>query len=110
MTAPDPMATAYEALAQRAWDSNRERAAELSTLVADWRATGVLTEERRERARWLGHSVRGSAGTFGHQRAADAADQLQSLLHAEDRPSLNVVAGLVEQIEQALAEPPRLEI
>lgn len=110
MNSADPMTTAYAALARRAWDTNRGRAAELTALVADWRRAGVLTAAQQEHGRAVAHSLRGSAGTFGHEAAADAAGELQELFIADLRPGLDVAAELVDRIDRALAEPPRLEL
>ncbi len=109
MSSVDAMGAAYAALAQRAWDSNRSRASELNALLAQWRSLGGLTAEHLERVRSVAHSLRGSAGTFGHDRAADAAEELEELLLTEPAPRLDVVAGLVERVDLALAEAPELE-
>ena len=54
--------------------------------------------------------LRGSAGTFGHDRAADLATELEELLVATaEEPELAVVQGLVEQIDAALAAAPEVE-
>ena len=74
MSSPDAMAGAYQALAQRAWDTNRARVRELTAVLDAWRNSGALTAEGREQGRSLAHSLRGSAGTFGHDQAAAAAD------------------------------------
>ena len=109
MSPTDAMNTAYQALAQRAWDTNRTRAAELAALVTAWGRTGVLAAEQRERGRSIAHSLRGSAGTFGHDDAADAADELERILASEsgDLP-LDVVESLVARIEAALTDAPDL--
>lgn len=104
----DPMAVAYASLAGRAWRSNRGRAAELAAMVEEWRRAGPPSTERWERMRELAHSLRGSTGTFGHDAAADAAEELEELLIDDARPQLGVVVDLVTQIEQALTEPPDL--
>lgn len=110
MSAPDAIAGAYHALAQRAWDTNRARLRELTTVLDEWRSVGVLGAERRDRGRSLAHSLRGSAGTFGHDQAAEAADELQTLLLGEAVPQLDDVAVLVERIDHGLAEPPDLPL
>ena len=104
----DAMNTAYRTLAHRAWDTNRARAAELAALVSAWGRAGVLAAEQRERGRSIAHSLRGSAGTFGHEAAADAAEELEELLIGDAQPQLDLVADLVAQIDFALTEPPDL--
>ena len=103
------MGAAYAALARRAWDTNRARASELNALLTQWRSLGELTAEQLERVRSVAHSLRGSAGTFGHDRAAEAAEELEELLLTEPAPSLDVVAGLVERVDLGLAEEPDLD-
>ncbi|MFT4294928.1 MAG: Hpt domain-containing protein [Micropruina sp.] len=112
MTGSDEvMNNAYQALAQRAWDSNRVRAGELAALVTDWRRTGVMDADQRERGRSVAHSLRGSAGTFGHDGAAVAAEELEHLLASGSGtvPPLDVVENLVERIDRELALAPQLE-
>ena len=110
MSSPDAMNDAFQALARRAWESNRARAAELNDVLARWRGAGELTDEQRERGRAVAHSLRGSAGTFGHDRAADLATELEELLVATaEEPELAVVQGLIEQIDAALAAAPEVE-
>lgn len=104
------MGAAHAALAQRAWDTNRSRASELNALLAQWRSLGGLTAEHLVRIRSVAHNLRGSAGTFGHDRAADAAGELEELLLIEPAPPLDVVTGLVERVDLALAEAPDLEL
>ncbi len=107
----DAMNTAYRTLAHRAWDTNRARAAELAALVSAWCRAGVLAAEQRERGRSIAHSLRGSAGTFGHDDAADAADELERILASESgNPSLDVVEDLVARIEAALTQAPDLAL
>ena len=109
MGSADAMNTAYRTLAHRAWDTNRARAAELAALVAEWGRSGVVAAEQREHGRSIAHSLRGSAGTFGHDGAADAADELERILASEsgDLP-LDVVESLVARIEAALTDAPDL--
>lgn len=102
------MAAAYAALADRAWRSNQARAAEMTESVGQWRGMGSLSTELSERLRAAAHGVRGSAGTFGHEAAADAAEELEELLVGDAQPRLDVVAELVAQVESALTEPPEL--
>ena len=107
MSSPEELASAYRALAHRAWATNRARAAELTALVAQWRDAGEIAAEPRERGRAVAHSLRGSAGTFGHDRAASAAEKLDRILASSDEtPELDVVADLVGQIDRALAQAP----
>ncbi|HMR21031.1 MAG TPA: Hpt domain-containing protein [Micropruina sp.] len=101
------MDAVYRTLANRAWETNRGRAAELAELVAEWDRTGALAAERREHGRALAHSLRGSAGTFGHDAAADAADELERLLVAGE-VSVEVVGELVARIEADLSRAPEL--
>ena len=111
MDPAEAMNTAYRSLAQRAWDTNRARATELAALVIEWSSTGVLASEQRERGRSVAHSLRGSAGTFGHDVAADAADELEQILASTSGdPSLNVVENLVARIEEALSQAPALAL
>lgn len=110
MSSPDAMAGAYQALAQRAWDTNRARLKELTAVLDAWRGAGVLGAEERDRGRSVAHSLRGSAGTFGHHQAAEAADELQKLLLAGATPRLDDVTALVERIDRGLAEPPDLDL
>lgn len=111
MSTAEAMNTAYRTLAQRAWDTNRARATELVALVAEWGRTGILASEQRERGRSVAHSLRGSAGTFGHDDAADAADELEQLLAAAaGDPSLGAVQNLVARIEEALSQAPALAL
>ena len=106
MNPGEAVTSAYAALAQRAWMSNRARAAELTRLVDSWQTAGGLPHEGREQVREIAHSLRGSAGTFGHDRAAEAAQALELLLVTEHAPQLAVVADLVAQIHVGLADPP----
>jgi len=108
VTSPEVMADAYRALAQRAWTSNRARAEQLIAWLGDWRSAGMLAAEGREHGRAVVHSLRGSAGTFGHEAAADAAEELEELLIGDAQPQLDLVADLVAQIDFALTEPPDL--
>lgn len=101
------MDAVYRTLANRAWETNRGRAAELAELVAEWHRAGALAGERREHGRALAHSLRGSAGTFGHDAAADAADELERLLVAGE-VSVEVVGELVARIEADLSRAPEL--
>ena len=103
------MGAVYRTLANRAWETNRGRAAELAALVAEWRRTGALAAEQRERGRAVAHSLRGSAGTFGHDVAADAADDLERLLVA-GKTSVDVVSELVARIEADLSCAPELAL
>lgn len=105
MAPPDP-ADAFAALTQRAWATNRGRATELVALVAHWRQHGEVSAERRRRVRELAHSLRGSAGTFGHAAAAAAAGQLEDVLDASGEPPVQQVAVLVAQIEDDLSREP----
>jgi len=109
MSASD-LLDAYQALARRAWDTNRARSVELSAVLAEWQQSGTLADDQRERARVVAHSLRGSAGTFGHAEAAESAGELQELLSAEGAPSIDVVASLVGRIETALEQDPVLEL
>ncbi len=108
MTSPEVMADAYRALAQRAWIANRARAEQLIAWLGNWRSAGMLAADGREHGRAVVHSLRGSAGTFGHEAAADAAEELEELLLGDAQPRLDVVADLVAQIDLALTEPPDL--
>lgn len=109
MSSPDAMNAAFQKLALRAWDTNRARASELSALVVEWGRAGVLLAEHRERGRSVAHTLRGSAGTFGHQDAADAADELEQILAGTaGEASLDVVEPLVARIETALTRSPEL--
>ena len=110
MSSSDLLGSAFQALAHRAWDTNRARAAELAGLLADWQQAGELSAEHHERARVVAHSLRGSAGTFGHAPASDAAAELQELLSATATPQIDVVSGLVERIEAALEQAPLLDL
>lgn len=111
MSSADPVDAAYQALARRAWDTNRGRAGELAAIVTEWRRAGVLTAEQRESGRSVAHGMRGSAGTFGHDRAARAAEELEELLSsAVDEALLDVVERLLARIEAALTEAPKLEL
>lgn len=76
--------------------------------VGEWREMGSLSTELSARLRVAAHGVRGSAGTFGHEAAADAAAELEELLVSDAQPRLDVVADLVAQVEAALTEPPDL--
>ena len=110
MTPPGSAAAAYRTLARRAWSTNLRRADELSAIVAAWADSGVLTSERRRRGSEVAHSLRGSAGTFGHAVASEAAGELEHLLSGPpEAPSLERVAALVRRIGEALAEEPELE-
>jgi len=108
VTSPN-LENAFQALAMRAWTSNRARAATLADLVAQCPQAGLLTGEQREQARAIAHSLRGSAGTFGHDAAASAAGELQDLLAGGGPASVDVVAALVSRIEAHLTEPPQLD-
>ena len=110
MSAGDAVADAYAALARRAWVRNRARADELTHLIEEWRTTAALPDERRERVRELAHSLRGSAGTFGHDHAAQAAEALEELLVSGGPPRLDTVADMVAMIHLGLVEPPAPEL
>jgi len=102
----DAVTDAYAALTERAWVSNRSRADELSSLVGQWRATGAIPADGRQHARDIAHSLRGSAGTFGHHRAAEAAESLEQLLVDGHPVHLDAVADLIATIGLGLSEPP----
>lgn len=111
MSSADAMNAVYQALAQRAWDTNRTRAAELAAMVTEWGRAGVLAPEQREHGRSVAHSLRGSAGTFGHDGAAGAADELERMLAStSDDPALSVIENLVARIEEALSQAPGLAL
>lgn len=110
MSSAEAMTSAYEAIARKAWDKNRARAAELSRLIAEWTPADPPTSEGQERARAVAHSLRGSAGTFGHDDASRAAEELETLL---GRPAqtgdFDAFAPLMARIHAALASEPVLE-
>lgn len=110
MSSAESMSAAYRALAHKAWDANRTRAAELTALVTEWRRTGGVTAEQRQQGRSVAHNLRGSAGTFGHDLASSAAERLEQILASvpEEAP-LDVVEDLVERIHGALAREPEAE-
>lgn len=109
MSATESMMTAYEAIARKAWDTNRARAAELSNLIAEWSRTGACTPAQREHARAVAHSLRGSAGTFGHEVASRAAGELETLLAAPGRDGESGVVGvLLARIDAGLVSGPVL--
>lgn len=110
MSPSDAILGAYHRLAQRAWDTNRARAGELIALLDRWRRGGALSAEERERGRLVAHSLRGSAGTFGHNEAADAAKRLEEMLVGTAQPRLDVVAELIARIDRALGKPPKLAV
>ena len=110
MSPSDAIVDAYQRLAQRAWDTNRARAGELIALLDGWRRGGAFSAEEWERGRWVAHSLRGSAGTFGHNEAADAAAHLEELLVGTTPPRLDVVADLIAHIDRALGKPPKLAV
>lgn len=107
---PDAIAEVYQRLAQRAWDANRDRVGELTAVLAEWRRRGELSAGGLNRGRAVAHSLRGSAGTFGHDEAAEAAEDLEELLVGPAEPRLDVAADLVARINRALEEPPTLAV
>ena len=110
MSSAESMTTAFEAIAQKAWATNRARVAELTTLIAEWRRVGELTAEQREHAGTLAHSLRGSAGTFGHDEASSAAGELETLLSRSGQDGQpERFAVIIERIDAALACGPVLE-
>jgi chemotaxis protein histidine kinase CheA len=110
MSSADAMTAAYEAIARKAWDKNRARAAELSSLLADWTPMDPLASEGLERARAVAHSLRGSAGTFGHNDASRAAEELETLLGGPAQDGdVGMAAALMVRIHTALASEPVLE-
>ena len=102
----EAMASAYAAIAQRAWATNRARAAELDQVVAGWRSSGTLSSPERGRLRELAHTLHGSAGTFGHRQVAEAAAALEALLASDPQPALEAVSQAVARISLGLADPP----
>lgn len=110
MSPADAVTGAYQRLAQRAWETNRARAGELTALLNQWRRGGALSAEQLERGRSVAHSLRGSAGTFGHDEAADAAEHLEQLLVGNPQPRLDAAADLIARIDRALGKPPQLAI
>ncbi|HET9126854.1 MAG TPA: Hpt domain-containing protein [Propionibacteriaceae bacterium] len=104
----EAMAGAYAAIAQRAWTTNRTRAAELDQLVQGWRSTGALSSPERGRLRELAHTLHGSAGTFGHGEVAAAAAALEGLLTGDPHPELEAVSQVVARISHGLADPPSI--
>ena len=110
MSPGESMRAAHRALARKAWKANKARAEELTALAAEWRRTRVLTAEQRQHARALAHGLRGSAGTFGHELASRAAEQLEQILtFVPDEASLDVVQELIDRVASALAREPELE-
>lgn len=110
MSSAESMTTTYAALAWKAWDTNRARAAELKSLITEWDRTGACTTEQRQHAGAIAHSLRGSAGTFGHVEASRAAEELVTLLappRQDDEPGQLVV--LMARIDEGLASEPVLE-
>lgn len=110
MTASDAIAEVYQKLAQRAWDVNRVRVGELAAVLAEWRRRGELSISGLNRGRAVAHSLRGSAATFGHDEAAEAAEDLEELLVGQAQPQLEVAADLVARIDRALKGPPTLAV
>jgi HPt (histidine-containing phosphotransfer) domain-containing protein len=87
------------AIAARALDRNRERAARLRTLVVDDLDAGA-----RQEAVTLAHQIAGSAGTFGHDAASDDARTAMELL--ADGAAAAEVAPFVESVQSLLADLP----
>ena len=106
----DALAAAYRALARSAWDANLARATELAALLAAWHDAGRLTDEQRQRAKAVAHGLRGSAGTFGHERASAAAGELEGMLaSAPAAGPPDAALSLMRQIHDALAQKPELD-
>jgi HPt (histidine-containing phosphotransfer) domain-containing protein len=76
--------------------------------MAEWRSTGVCTAEQSARARSLAHSLRGSAGTFGHPEVSLAAERLEeALASVKDFRVPEGVEGLIDRIRVVLTQAPR---
>lgn len=107
MSSADAMSAAYGAIARRAWDRNRARAAELDRIIAGWTHSDPATRQGQEHARSVAHSLRGSAGTLGHDEASRAAAELETLLGGPPQDGdVGVFAALIARIDAALATEP----
>lgn len=104
----DALEPAFHAQALKAWRSNQLRSEELTRLTVEWRKTGVCTAEQCARGRALAHSLRGSAGTFGHPEVSIAAERLEeTLASVKDLQVPENVDALVDRIRVALTHEPR---
>lgn len=107
MTASDAFELAFRALTLKAWTANQARAAELSRLATEWSRTGSCPADQREHGRELAHSLRGSAGTFGHPEACIAAERLEESLESiTDERVPEGAQALIDQIHAALTREP----
>ncbi len=108
MSNADALESVIQAQALKAWRSNRARADELSRILGESRITGVFTADQRARGRALAHSLRGSAGTFGHPEVSVAAERLEEALASiKDLQVPEGVDALVDRIRVALTREPR---
>ncbi len=108
MSTADALESAFHAQAQKAWRSNRARADELTRLTVEWRNAGVCPPEQRARARAVAHSLRGSAGTFGHPEVSLAAERLEeTLASVTDSRVPEGLEALIDRIRVALTFEPR---
>lgn len=108
MSSADALESVLQAQAMKAWRSNQARAEELTVLMAEWRSTGVFTAEQCARGRALAHSLRGSAGTFGHPEVSLAAERLEEALASVKNLQVpEGVEALIDRIRAALTYEPR---
>lgn len=108
MSNADALESVLQAQVMKAWRSNQARAEELAGLMAEWRSTGVCTTEQCARGRALAHSLRGSAGTFGHPEVSLAAERLEeALASVKDFQVPEGVGALIDRIRVALTQAPR---
>lgn len=108
MSTADALESVLHAQALKAWRSNQARAEELSRIMAESRSTGVFTADQCARGRALTHSLRGSAGTFGHPEVSLAAERLEeALASVKDLQVPEGVDALIDRIRAALIREPK---
>jgi chemotaxis protein histidine kinase CheA len=101
------MDDAMAAFRARARATNLQRVEAIADALVALR-DGVLDAEARVRARGAAHSLAGSAGTFGFDRASDLARSVEAVLDEQHAADLSVAQrGLdyVAQLRTALSEP-----
>jgi hypothetical protein len=92
-------------IAERARQRNLARWSELATWVDLARERGLSGQDRTFAAD-LAHQLAGSAGTFGYQRATDAARDLEQLLSTGVPDDWSRAEECVAAIAKSLGEGP----
>lgn len=103
-------AASFEDIVTNAWHANQERANQLLLISQCWLAAGHLAAEERHAASDLAHSLKGSAGIFGHPDAARAALELERMFADDHLDCPAELDTLVHELRRCLQEDPRPDL